>query len=138
VDVARRDRNLISAVASHRCGSGLLRRFAPRNYALRQRLPRLVNIRRSHLRHTVAEEAVDEIRHRSEFVVAVAAGERRHESMLDRQRGVGAGEQDRLQIGGVGVVDGAAGTQVGVGRLHALAVPIVAIGAVAAALRRTK
>ena len=44
------------------------------------------------------------------------AREGRHEGVLDRQRGVGAGEQDRRQVGGVGVVDGAAAAQVGAAR----------------------
>jgi hypothetical protein len=51
--------------------------------------------------------------------------------VLERQRGVRAGEEDHHQIGGFGVVDGAAAAQVGLRRLHALAVPIVAIGAIA-------
>jgi hypothetical protein len=98
---------------------------------LRQRLACLVDIGHRDFRRAVAEEAVDEIGDGGEFVVAVAAREGRHEGVLDRQWGVRAGEQDRRQIGGVGIVDGAAAEQVGVGRLHALAVPIVAIGAVA-------
>jgi hypothetical protein len=83
------------------------------------------------LRRTIPEKPIDEIRHRGELVVAVAAGERRHEGVLHRQRRVRAGEQDRHQIGRVGVVDGAVAELVGVGRLHALAVPIAAIGAIA-------
>ena len=96
----------------------------------RQRLPRLVDIGCGDVRHAVTKEAVDEIRHRGKFIVAMAARERRHEGVLDWQRRVRAGEQDRHQIGGVGIVDGAA-AQVGVRRLHALAVPIAAIGAIA-------
>jgi hypothetical protein len=98
---------------------------------LRQRLPRLVDIGPSHLRRAITEETIDEIRRRGELVIAMAAGKRRHEGVFDRERGVRAGEEDRHQIGGVGVVDGATAAQAVVGRLHALAVPVVAIGAIA-------
>jgi hypothetical protein len=112
--------------------------LAPRNQCLRERLARLVDIGRGDLRRAIAEKPVDEIRRRGELVIAVAAREGGHEGVLDRQRCVRAGEQDRHQVGGGGVVDGAAADEVGVGRLHAPAVPVVAIGAVAAAWRRTK
>ena len=65
----------------------------------------------------------------------MSAREGRHEGVLDRQRGVRAGEEDRRQICGDQIVEGAAAAQVGVGRLHALAIPIVAISAIAGNLQ---